>query len=77
MALVAPPRPSGYLRKKAAPERTVMIVIAAAIIGATLGWRRAGQLGGTRRDRAQYAVGFAMALAVLGLFATVILDRMM
>lgn len=54
-----------------------MIVIAAAIIGAILGWRRAGQLGGTRRDRAQYATGYAMALAVLGLFATVIADRMM
>ena len=53
-----------------------MIVIAAAIIGAILGWRRAGQLGGTQRDRAQYAAGFAMALALLGLFATIILDRM-
>ena len=28
-----------------------MIVIAAVIIGAILGWRRAGQLGGTRADR--------------------------
>lgn len=54
-----------------------MIVIAAAIIGAILGWRRAVMLGGTGRDRAQYAAGFAVAFAVLGLFATVILDRMM
>lgn len=54
-----------------------MIVIAAAIIGAFLGWRRAGKLGGTRRDRAQYAAGFGIALALLGLFATVILDRTM
>lgn len=53
-----------------------MIVIAAALIGAILGWRRAAKLGGTRRDRAQYAAGFAMAFGVLGLFATVILDRM-
>ncbi|WP_165455688.1 hypothetical protein [Paracoccus subflavus] len=53
-----------------------MIVIAAVVIGAFLGWRRAGQLGGTRRDRMQYAAAFAMAFAVLGLFATVILDRM-
>ncbi|SNR60173.1 hypothetical protein [Paracoccus sediminis] len=52
-----------------------MIVIAAFIIGAVLGWRRAGQLGGRRRDRVQYAAAFAMAFAVLGLFATVILDR--
>ena len=38
-----------------------MIVIAAAIIGAFLGWRRAGKLGGTWRDRAQYAAGFGIA----------------
>lgn len=53
-----------------------MIVIVAVVIGAVLGWRRAGQLGGTRRDRMQYAAAFAMAFAVLGLFATVLLDRM-
>ncbi|MFC3628353.1 hypothetical protein ACFOM8_02725 [Paracoccus angustae] len=53
-----------------------MIVIAAAIVGAFLGWRRAGQLGGLPRDRAQYAAGFGMAFALAGLFATVILDRM-
>lgn len=53
-----------------------MIVIAAAIVGAFLGWRRAGQLGGRQRDRAQYAAGFAIAFAMLGLFATVIIDRM-
>lgn len=54
-----------------------MIVIAAAVIGAILGWRRAGRLGGTRRDRAQYAAGFAIAFALPGLFATVILDRVL
>lgn len=54
-----------------------MIVIAAIVIGALLGWRRAVALGGNRRDRAQYAAAFALALAVIGLFATVIIDRMM
>ena len=54
-----------------------MIVIAAVIIGAILGWRRAGQLGGSQRDRAQYAAAFAVAFAVVGLFATVFVDRMM
>ncbi|MDP5307243.1 hypothetical protein [Paracoccus spongiarum] len=54
----------------------VMIVIAAMLIGGLLGWRRAARLGGNRRDRAQYAAGYALALAVIGLFATVILDRM-
>lgn len=52
-----------------------MIVILAVAIGAALGWRRAGQLGGARRDRMQYAAAFGLAFAVIGLFATVILDR--
>lgn len=54
-----------------------MIIIAAVIVGALLGWRRAAQLGGDRRDRAQYAAAYALALAALGLFATVGLDRML
>lgn len=64
------------MRYRNATKGSFMIVIAAAIIGAFLGWRRAGQLGGRRRDRAQYAAAFAMAFAVMGLFATVIIDRM-
>lgn len=54
-----------------------MIVIATLLIGAVLGWRRAVQLGGNGRDRLQYAAGFALAFSVIGLFATVILDRML
>lgn len=53
-----------------------MIVIAAMVIGAFLGWRRARQLGGNKGDRLQYAAAFAMGFAVIGLFATVIIDRM-
>ena len=53
-----------------------MIVIAAIIIGAALGWRRAGQLGGTRADRVQYAIAFALGLAMIGVFATIIIHRM-
>lgn len=53
-----------------------MIVIAAILIGALLGWRRAARLGGNRRDRAQYAAAYAMGLAVIGLFLTIIIDRM-
>jgi len=52
-----------------------MIVIAAVIIGAALGWRRAVQLGGNRRDRVQYALAFALAFAVIGLFATIFVHR--
>lgn len=53
-----------------------MIVIAAMLIGAALGWRRAGQLGGGRKDRAQYAAAFALAFMLLGLFATIFIERM-
>ncbi|MEE2861383.1 MAG: apolipoprotein acyltransferase [Paracoccus sp. (in: a-proteobacteria)] len=53
-----------------------MIVIAAAIVGALLGLRRASQLGGNSRDRAQYAIAFALGFAMIGLFATIIIHRM-
>lgn len=53
-----------------------MIVIIAFILGAATGWFRAGKLQGTRADKLQYAAGFALAFSVLGLLATVILDRM-
>jgi hypothetical protein len=53
-----------------------MIVIAAALIGAVLGWRRAAQLGGNRRDRAQYAIVFALGMTMIGVFATLIIHRM-
>lgn len=54
-----------------------MIVIAALLVGAAVGWRRARQLGGNRRDQTQYAASFGMAFAVLGLFATILIDRML
>lgn len=54
-----------------------MIIIAALVIGAVLGWRRAVQLGGNGRDRAQYAAAYAMAFTVIGLFLTVVIDRML
>ncbi|WP_170295327.1 hypothetical protein [Paracoccus aestuariivivens] len=53
-----------------------MIVIAALILGAATGWWRAGKLGGIRADRMQYAVAHAIGFAVVGLFATVLIDRM-
>lgn len=53
-----------------------MIVITAIIIGAIVGWRRASQLRGDKRDRMQYAAAFGMGFAVIGLFATVIIHRM-
>lgn len=53
-----------------------MIVIAALIIGAALGWRRAVKLGGNLKDRVQYAVAFALVFAMIGVFATIFVHRM-
>lgn len=53
-----------------------MIIIAALVIGALIGWRRAARLKGNRKDRLQYAAAHALAFSVLGILVTVILDRM-
>jgi len=52
-----------------------MIVIAALIIGAAIGWWRAGKLGGNRADRLQYGAAHALAFAVLGIFLTILIAR--
>jgi hypothetical protein len=52
-----------------------MIVLIAALIGAILGWQRAARLGGNRKDRLQYAIVFALILAVAGLFVTIFVHR--
>lgn len=52
-----------------------MIVLAALILGAFLGWRRAAAIGGNTKDRSWYAGVFAILFALLGLFVTVILER--
>ncbi|WBU61412.1 hypothetical protein [Paracoccus albus] len=53
-----------------------MIVIACAIIGFALGWMRAGRVGGNSKDKAQWALAHMFAFVLLGLFATLIIDRM-
>jgi uncharacterized protein YcfJ len=53
-----------------------MIVIAAACLGALVGGLTAHRRGGARADIAQYAMAYAMAFAILGLFATIAIDRM-
>ncbi|MEO0402709.1 MAG: apolipoprotein acyltransferase [Pseudomonadota bacterium] len=52
-----------------------MIVILAAILGAIIGGYTARKRGGNRLDMAQYAAGYALAFVVVGLIATVLLDR--
>lgn len=54
-----------------------MIVIGGALLGALIGAAIARKHGGRLADMAQYAAGFAIALALLGLFLTIFLERMM
>ncbi len=53
-----------------------MIVFAAALIGAIIGALTARNRGGKGLDVAQYAASFAIAFAILGLIATVVIHRM-
>lgn len=53
-----------------------MVVIASLIIGAALGGLTARRRGGKRLDVLQYAAGYAIAFTILGLFATIFIDRM-
>jgi len=54
-----------------------MIVIAGLIGGAVWGAVRARRQGGNRLDMAQYAAVHAIAFGLLGLFATIALERML
>jgi hypothetical protein len=53
-----------------------MIVIAGLVFGALLGARTALKRGGKRLDALQYAAGYGIAFALLGLFLTLFIDRM-
>lgn len=52
-----------------------MIVIVLSIVGAILGWRLASRRDGNKLDKLQFAAVYFMAFAVVGLFLTVIIDR--
>ncbi|MDO5606468.1 MAG: hypothetical protein Q4G25_15035 [Paracoccus sp. (in: a-proteobacteria)] len=54
-----------------------MIVIALAALGFWLGWVRAARAGGNRKDRWQWALAHGLALALVGLFATIFIERAM
>ncbi|MEL6644629.1 MAG: hypothetical protein AAFQ79_11895 [Pseudomonadota bacterium] len=54
-----------------------MIIIAGALSGAAWGAYLAKAREGTKLDMAQYAAGFAIAFALLGLFVTIFLERML
>lgn len=53
-----------------------MYILAGILIGGFIGYRRAARRGGNGLDRAQYAAVHAIILAVVGLFVTVLLNRM-
>lgn len=52
-----------------------MIVIGGLVLGAIVGGLTARWRGGKAADIAQYAAGFGIAFALVGLFLTLILDR--
>lgn len=54
-----------------------MIVILAFLAGGLWGAFLANRRNGSRLDILQYATAFALAFAILGLFATVLVERML
>jgi hypothetical protein len=52
-----------------------MIVIAGALFGAIAGGTIAARRKGNRADIAQYATVYAIAFSILGLIATVVLEK--
>lgn len=54
-----------------------MIVLAAILLGAVIGDRRAVRAQGNAKDRLQYAAVHAIALAIPALFVTIVLDRLL
>lgn len=54
-----------------------MIVIAGLVLGAVWGAWLARSRKGTGLDIAQYAAGFGIAFALLGMFITIFLERAM
>lgn len=54
-----------------------MIVIAGLVFGAIFGAMLARKRGGKGLDQAQYAAGFGIAFALVGMFLTIFLERML
>ena len=52
-----------------------MIVILSALFGAAFGGRTAAKRKGSRADIAQYAAGYGIAFALLGLILTIVIDK--
>ncbi|MFZ5963813.1 apolipoprotein acyltransferase [Thalassococcus sp. BH17M4-6] len=52
-----------------------MIVLIAALVGAVLGATTAKRRKGNAADMAQYAAGFGIFFALLGVVATIVIDK--
>ena len=52
-----------------------MIILASALFGILLGIGAARKRNGNRLDMAQYAAGFGIAFALLGILVTIIIER--
>ncbi len=53
-----------------------MIVLVAGVIGGVLGYMTAKKRNGKGLDMAQYAAGYAIAFMILGLFLTLLVERL-
>lgn len=54
-----------------------MIVIGGLVLGAMIGAATALRRGGRKLDALQYGAGFGIAFGLLGLFATIIIERVL
>ncbi len=53
-----------------------MIILASLVFGALMGWGVARRRGGRKLDQLQYAAGYGIAFAILGVFVTIFVSRM-
>ena len=53
-----------------------MIVVAGAVLGIIIGAYQARKHGGRGLDQLQYAAGYGIAFALLGLFLTIFIENM-
>lgn len=53
-----------------------MLILAATLLGAILGWHRAARAGGNRLDQLQYAAAHGIAFCLLAVILVVVLGRM-
>ena len=52
-----------------------MIILISALAGIIWGAYQAKRRGGNRKDMAQYAFGYGVAFALVGLFASILIER--